>query len=128
MSERDVWILGDGEAGKAPRLHRWNGEKLEAVELASPEMEAIAIAQAADGTLWVASEHAVFKRSADGKWEEVPLPNGALGVKGASWSLLALAAVGKDVWVSARAKVAETSTEHHVVLRLRAAKDVVHWQ
>ena len=128
VSEQDVWILGGGETGKASRLHRWTGENFEEVELASPEMEAIAIAQAADGTLWVVSEHAVFKRGADGKWENVPLPDGALGGKGASWDILALAAVGKDVWVSARAKVAETSTEHDVVLRLRAAKDVLHWQ
>jgi hypothetical protein len=129
-SERDAWVLGEGEKGTTGHLHHWTGEKFEEVALPALEGAAVAVAVAADGTLWLASEHAVFKQAAGGAWEPVPLPNGpfkgSFGVTSAPWDVSVVSAVGKDVW--AAAKVTLPSGDRHVVLRLRPAPAAVSWQ
>lgn len=126
LSEKEIWLLGDGEKGAGATLHHFTGDKLEPVPLPALDGAARAISVAADGVLWLASERSVYKQEAGKEWQSVPLPNGPLGVASAPWEVFAVAAAGKDVWASAKATL--PSGAAHVILRLRPSKEALTWQ
>jgi streptogramin lyase len=85
-----------------------------------------ALGSAADGTLWLASERAVFRRATSGAWEEIPLPRRALGGEGA-WEIASLASDERgDVWIVARRGPAGSARD--VLLRTRPAAAITRWE
>jgi hypothetical protein len=85
-----------------------------------------ALSGTSDGTLWMVTERAIFKKAAGGAWEAVPPPTRAFPEANPTWEMLDVwAADPGDVWISA--KHTSSAGDRHVVLRLRAPKDVVRW-
>ena len=117
----DVWLLGADDAGGG-KLYRLDGEKLVAQPLPKLDAPVRALAGASDGTLWMLSEKAIWKRYPPGEWEEVPPPTRQWPEPDPRWEMQGLWAGGPDVWIAA--KHASSIAERHVVLRLRPAKDV----
>jgi len=84
-----------------------------------------AIAGASDGTLWLVSERAIWKRFPPGEWEEIPPPSGQWAEPDPRWEMFGVWAGGGDVWIAG--KHTSSKAERHVVLRLREAKELVKW-
>jgi hypothetical protein len=125
-SESDVWVAARDTAAKpagASRLFHFDGATWGAVALPPAAAVVRALAGAADGTLWLASERAIFRRATSGAWEEIPLPRRALGGEGA-WEIASLVSDDRgDVWIAAR-----KSGARDVLLRTRPAPAVTRWE
>jgi hypothetical protein len=79
------------------------------------------VAATADGVLWLAAEHAIFRRAAAGAaWEPAPLPGAG------AWEILDLRVTGdRDVWIAARRTGADGARD--LVLRSRPPKAPIRW-
>ncbi len=132
-SPSDVWVAGN--AGGAPRAFHFDGATWGAVALPAGVAEVRGLATTGhaggypqtpgDGTVWLATERALWRRAGNqGAWEEVPPP--ARAGDGA-WEMLEVVAPdGRDLWIAARRTAADGP--RNVVLRLRAAPAVVRWE
>jgi len=120
----DVWLLGTEEGGAA-KLYRLDGGDLKAQALPNLGVPVRAIAGASDGTLWLVSERAIWKRFPPGEWEEIPPPSGQWAEPDPRWEMFGVWAGGGDVWIAG--KHTSSKAERHVVLRLREAKELVKW-
>ncbi|MDI1436225.1 hypothetical protein [Polyangium sorediatum] len=121
----DVWVLGAEDNGSA-HLLRLEGGVFKAQTLPKLGAPAQSLAGAGDGTLWLVTADAIWKRYPPGEWEEVPPPaHAAVPEPDSRWEMREVWAPGSDVWIAA--KHTTNKGERHVVLRARPAKDVVRW-
>jgi hypothetical protein len=116
-----------GEKGAAAsRLFRFDGAAWISEPLPPAAEPLRALSGTTDGTLWLTTEHEVWKRPASGAWERVPLPARAFAEADGRWEIADVwAEGGDDVWIAAR--YASPAAERHVVLRLKPPKGVVRW-
>jgi hypothetical protein len=116
-----------GEKGAAAsRLFRFDGAAWISEPLPPAAEPLRALSGTTDGTLWLTTEHEVWRRATPGAWERVPLPARAFSEAGGRWEIADVWAQGADdVWIVERH--ASPAAERHVVLRLKAPKDVVRW-
>ncbi len=118
-SPADVWVGG-------AKLFHFDGASWGAVALPARVTAVRGLAATADGKVWMATEHGLFRRPAAGAaWQEVPLPGGG------TWEVLEVVASAKagaadDVWVAARRTAADGPRD--VLLRARAAPAIVRWE
>ncbi|MDI3289885.1 hypothetical protein [Polyangium sp. 15x6] len=121
----DVWLLGAEENGNA-HLLRLEGGAFKAQTLPKLNAPARSLAGAGDGTLWLVTADAIWKRYPPGEWEEVapPVYTFVPGLD-SRWEMRDVWASGSDVWIAA--KHIANKGERHVVLRARPAKAVVRW-
>jgi hypothetical protein len=118
-----VWLLGADD--KNSSLHRLAANAIETQALPKMESPARGFASTSDGTLWLLSTNAIWKHAASGEWEEVPPPTRTFPEPDPHWEMLDVWAGESDVWISA--KHSSSKATRYVVMRLRAAKDVVRW-
>jgi hypothetical protein len=119
----DVWLLRSDETTSS--LHRLEASTMETQPLPAFQGPARALASTKDGTLWLLSANAIWKRGASGTWEEIPPPTRAFPEPDPRWEMLDVAASESDVWIAA--KHSSSKATRHVVLRLRPAKDIMQW-
>ena len=120
----DVWLLGESEK-KEGKIFRLESGKIVNQPLPKLDAPVRALAAASDGTLWLVSERAIWKRYPPGEWEEVPPPTRAFPEPEPHWEMQNVWASGSDIWIAA--KHSSSKAERHVVMRLRAAKEILHW-
>ncbi|MDC3957194.1 hypothetical protein [Polyangium jinanense] len=121
----DVWLLGAEENGNA-HLLRLEGGAFKAQTLPKLGAPARSLAGAGDGTLWLVTADAIWKRYPPGEWEEVAPPaHTSVPELDSRWDMRDVWASGSDVWIAA--KHSTNKGERHVVLRARPAKAVVRW-
>jgi len=118
----------EGEDKGAPIAHLWrfDGSAWAEDKLPETKQPVRAIAGNEDGTVWLLTEHEIWKRPPAGAWESVPPPTRAFPEPDPSWEMLDLWVVGADdLWIAARhtSKVAK----REVILRLKAPKEIVRW-
>ncbi len=119
----DVWLLGSDDSGSS--LQRLEAGAFKAQELPKLQGPARGFTTTSDGTLWLLSAGAIWKRAAQGAWEEVPPPNRAFPEPDPRWEMADVWAGENDVWIAA--KHTSSKARRHVVLRLRPTKDIVRW-
>ena len=121
----DVWVLGAEDNGTT-HLLRLEGGVFKAQTLPKLGTPARSLAGAGDGTLWLVTADAIWKRYPPGEWEEVPPPaHASVPEPDARWEMREVWAPGSDVWIAA--KHTTNKGERHVVLRARPAKEIVRW-
>ncbi|MFT3772010.1 MAG: hypothetical protein QM820_41920 [Minicystis sp.] len=123
-SAGDVYVAGLEDTGKPPavsRLYHFDGTTWGADPLPAGVAVVRGLAGTADGALWLATDHAIWRRSSPaGAWEQVSLGPGA-------WEIIDLRAVGDhDIWIAAR-RSAEGGTRD-LILRTRPAPAIVRWE
>jgi hypothetical protein len=80
-----------------------------------------------DGTLWMVTDHEIWKRHPSGAWEIINPPTRAFPDPNPTWEFFDIWATPEgDVWTHARHTGA--SGEHHVILRLKSPKEILRWQ
>ncbi|MDI1449827.1 hypothetical protein [Polyangium sp. 6x1] len=121
----DVWVIGAEENGNA-HLLRLEGGAFKAQTLPKLGAPVRSLAGAGDGTLWLVTADAIWKRYPPGEWEEVSPPAGSF-VPGlvSRWEMREVWASGSDVWIAAMQST--NKGERYVVLRARPAKGLVRW-
>ena len=118
-SAGDVWVGGS-------KLFHHDGASWGAVALPPAVAAVRGLAVTEDGTVWMATEHALWRRAGAGAWEDVPPPSRA-GDPAGAWEMLGVVALdGRDVWIAARRTAVEGPRD--LILRLRAAPAVVRWE
>jgi hypothetical protein len=123
----DVWAAAREPGGVASRLFHLDGATWGPVALPPGAAGVRALAGTSDGTLWMATARAVWRRDPAGAWSEVPPPERAFQDGGGAWEIQDLTAPdGRDVWIAARRTSA--SGPRDLVLRTRPAADVVRWE
>ncbi|MDI1475717.1 hypothetical protein [Polyangium sp. y55x31] len=121
----DVWVLDAEENGNA-HLLRLEGGAFKAQTLPKIGAPVRSLAGAGDGTLWLVTADAIWKRYPPGEWEEVAPPMQSLSPElDSRWDMRDVWASGTDVWITA--KHITNKGERHVVLRARPAKEIVRW-
>lgn len=121
----DVWVLGAEGNGHA-HLLRLEGGAFRAQTLPKLGAPVRSLAGAGDGTLWLVTADAIWKRYPPGEWEEVAPPMQLLSPElDSRWDMRDVWASGSDVWIAA--KHITNKGERHVVLRARPAKEIVRW-
>ncbi|HEY8875989.1 MAG TPA: diguanylate cyclase [Roseateles sp.] len=75
-----VWVgtLGQGLLRYEPKAGHFETEPLEVD--GEPERRVLALAVTGDGTLWAGHWRGLARRSAQGGWASLPLPDGAVGI------------------------------------------------
>ncbi len=126
-SADDVWAAAWDEKGKASRLFHFDGATWGAIASPAGAAPIRGLASSADGALWMATAHALWRRAAPsaGTWEEVPLPIRATPDAGTAWEIDAVAQDGRDVWIVARAT---PPLPRSLLLRTRAAPAITRWE
>lgn len=119
----DTWFLGADDA--IGSLHRLAANAVEVQPLPKLEGPPRALASTSDGTLWLLSANAIWKRLPTGTWEAIPPPTRAFPEPDPHWEMIDVWAGEDDVWIAA--KHASSKATRYVVLRQRSAKDVVRW-
>jgi hypothetical protein len=121
----DAWALA-AEKGEKAHLYRVEGASVKKADLpADLEGAPRALASASDGTLWLVTARGIWKRYPPGEWERVQPPTRQYPEPEPSWEMFDAWAADGEVWISA--KHASKQAERHVLLRLRAAKEMVRW-
>lgn len=125
-SATEAYAVAADEGRHTSHLARFDGTTW-SVEALPPTTEMIqALSGTSDGTLWLVSEHQIWKRPASGTWEQVPLPNRAFPEPEPSWQLSDVFAIGDDVWLAARH--ASKSASRHVVLSTKQPSASLQWR
>jgi hypothetical protein len=105
-------------------LLRFDGSAWVADTLPATGESVRGLAVAADGTLWLLTEHTIWKRASGGAFEAVPPPGRAFPEPGQTWDFSAISIVGdSDVWIAAH-HVSATS-KRDAILRLKAPKGML---
>jgi len=126
-SATEVYAAAVDEAQGAGHLARFDGAAW-SVEPLPPGAEPVrALAGTSDGSLWMITEHQIWKRAPSGTWEQVPPPNGAFPEPDPVWELQGLWAGGTDeVWIAARHS--SKASSRYLVLRSKPAAAPIRWQ
>jgi hypothetical protein len=128
-SAGDIYAAAvEGEDKGAIRNHliHFDGKAWSEVELPETPEAIRDLSGTSDGTIWLLTDHAIWKRSPAGSWSSVPPPARALVEPLAVWTFSNVWGAGNDVWVAARHGVAER--QQGVVLRLQQPKTVIQWK
>jgi len=120
----DAWVLVG--KGKRAALYRLESSALAAQPLPKLETPVRGLAGASDGTLWLVTERAIWKRYPPGEWEQVPPPTRAFPEPAPRWEMFGVWAGGSDVWIAAKHESSVASRS--VVLRQRPTKSILHWK
>jgi len=119
-------VATDSSAKKGPlaRLFHFNGKEWAIVEPPLDQDPAQSAAETTDGAIWLGTAHSLWMRLLAGDWLKIDLPTDRY--PDATWELLDVFTQGSDdVWVHARVTAKASTLD--VVLRTKAARELVRW-
>jgi hypothetical protein len=114
-SAADVYAAALESTAKPPasRLFHFDGTTWGAEALPAGAGLVRGLASAAGGVLWMVTDHAIWRRTPPGAWEQVPPPGAG------AWEMLDVRVTGADdVWIAAR-QTAGAGAARDVILRTR---------
>jgi hypothetical protein len=111
----------------APRLLHFDGKAWSAADLPATTQPLRGLSGTSDGTLWLITEHEIWKRPRGGSWEAVPPPTRAFPEPGPVWELSQVWGAGPgEVWITGRHSSSVAKRE--LVLRLKAPAATIRWE
>lgn len=112
----DIWVAAQDNASRSPpaaTVFHFDGTAWSPVEVPPTVTVVRGLVGVEGGSVWLASDRAVFRRGSSGGWESIPLPRGATA--GETWELGELASPnGREVWIAAQ-RVTPSGTRHAVL-------------